>query len=148
MAFVRLIPVLGLIVGLLVLASPSFGAPPGRVVRVGLLYPVSTNFDPVKNRFDRELVEGLRELGYTPGRDVVCEFMSAAGRGQETLAPLTAELLAAKVDMLVVPGTVAVLEAAKVTKTVKLPRSGCSSSKRRSRSWNASPCSGIRASRR
>ena len=125
-AFVRVIPFLGLIVGLLVLASPSFEAPPGRVVRVGLLYPISTNFDPVKNRFDRELVEGLRELGYTPGRDVVFEFRSAAGRGQETLAPLTAELLAAKVDMLVVPGTVAVLEAAKVTKTVPIVMVGTS----------------------
>jgi putative ABC transport system substrate-binding protein len=125
-AFVRLIPFLGLIVGLLVLASPSFGAPPGRVVRVGLLYPVSTNFDPVKNRFDRELVEGLRDLGYTPGRDVVFEFRSAAGRGQEAFAPLTAELLAAKVDMLVIPGTVAVLEAAKVTKTVPIVMVGTS----------------------
>jgi putative ABC transport system substrate-binding protein len=42
------------------------------------------------------------------------------------LAPLTAELLAAKVDMLVIPGTVAVLEAAKVTKTVPIVMVGTS----------------------
>lgn len=56
-------------------------------MRVGLLYPVSSNFDPATNRFDRELVEGLRELGYTPGRDVVFEFRSsgcAAGRTSST----------------------------------------------------------------
>jgi hypothetical protein len=72
---------LGLIVAILVLVSASFAAPPGRVVRVGLLYPISPNFDPATNRFDRELVEGLRELGYTPGRDIVFEFRSAAGGG-------------------------------------------------------------------
>lgn len=48
-------------------------------MRLGLLYPISPNFDPAKNLFDRELVEGLRELGYTPGRDVVFEFRSGAG---------------------------------------------------------------------
>ncbi len=73
---------LGLIVAILVLVSTAYAAPPGRVVRVGLLYPISPNFDPATNRFDRELVEGLRELGYTPGRDVVFEFRSAASGGQ------------------------------------------------------------------
>jgi putative ABC transport system substrate-binding protein len=111
---------LGLIVAILVLALASFGAPPGRVVRVGLLYPISPNFEPTTNQFDRELVEGLRELGYTPGRDVVFEFRSAAGGGPQLLPQLAAELVASKVDMLVTPGTVAALEAAKVTKTVPI----------------------------
>jgi putative ABC transport system substrate-binding protein len=107
-------------VAILVLALASFGAPPGRVVRVGLLYPISPNFEPTTNQFDRELVEGLRELGYTPGRDVVFEFRSAAGGGPQLLPQLAAELVASKVDMLVTPGTVAALEAAKVTKTVPI----------------------------
>ena len=100
------------------LTSPVHGGPPGRVVRVGLLYPISPNFDPVANQFDRELVEGLRELGYTPGRDLVFEFRSAAAGTR--LPDLAAELIAAKVDMLVTPGTIAALEAGKVTKTVPI----------------------------
>ena len=111
---------LGLVVAVLVLVSTAFAAPPGRVVRVGLLYPISPNFDPATNRFDRELVEGLRELGYTPGQDVIFEFRSAAAGGPRKLPQLAAELVASKVEMLVIPGTVAALEAAKVTKTVPI----------------------------
>jgi putative ABC transport system substrate-binding protein len=117
---IRMTSWLGLIVAILVLVPASFAAPPGRVVRVGLLYPISPNFDPATNRFDRELVEGLRELGYTPGRDIVFEFRSAVGGGPGLLPQLAAELVATKVDMLVTPGTVAALEAAKVTKTVPI----------------------------
>ena len=113
-------PGLGLFVAILVLVSAAVAAPPGRVVRVGLLYPISPTFDPSTNPFDRELVEGLRELGYAPGRDVVFEFRSAATGGVPRLAQLTAELVDSKVDMLVTPGTVAALEAAKVTKTVPI----------------------------
>jgi putative ABC transport system substrate-binding protein len=120
MPLARLIGCLSLIVTFLVIASVSFGAPPGRVVRVGLLYPISPNFDPAKNRFDRELVEGLRELGYTPDRDIIFEFRSAAGRGPQVLPKLAEELVTTKVDMLVIPGTEAVLAAAKVTKTVPI----------------------------
>jgi putative ABC transport system substrate-binding protein len=89
-------------------------------VHFGLPYPISPTFDPTANRFDRELVEGLRELGYTPGRDVVFEFRTAAGGGPHLLPQLAAELVASKVDMLVTPGTVAALEAAKVTKPVPI----------------------------
>ena len=111
---------LSLVMTILLLAPDSLGAPPGRLVRVGLLRPISPDFDPAKNQFDRELVEGLHELGYTPGRDVVFEVRSAAGRGPQVLPQLAAELVAAKVDMLVTPGTVAALEAAKVTKTLPI----------------------------
>jgi len=110
---------LALVAVLLLLGSVASAGPPGRVVRVGLLYPISPNFDPATNRFDRELVEGLQELGYTPGRDVVFELRSAAGSGAR-LPQLAAELVAAKVDMLVTPGTQAALDASKVTKMVPI----------------------------
>src|SRR5207244_13552189 len=101
---------LTLIVALLAVASACFAAPPGRVVRVGLLYPISPDFDPAKNPFARELVEGLRELGYRPGRDIVFELRSAAAPGTR-LPQLAAELISAKVEMIVAPGTQAVLDA-------------------------------------
>jgi len=104
---------------MLAAVSTCLAAPPGRVVRVGLLYPISPDFDPAKNPFDRELVEGLRELGYRPGRDIVFELRSAASPGAQ-LPQLAAELVASKIEMIVAPGTQAVLDAARVTKTVPI----------------------------
>src|SRR5262249_32048597 len=81
----------------------------------------AAKFDPIGNAFDRELVDGLRELGYTPDRDVVFEFRSARDLAEpEALAQLTAQLIATKVDLLLVLGTQPVLEAAKVTNTVPI----------------------------
>ena len=105
-----------MLAALLGLACATVAAPPGRVVRVGLLYPISPNFDAEKNAFDRELVDGLRELGYRPGRDVVFTLRSAAGVNS-VLPQLAAELVATDVEMVVAPGTQAVINAAKATKT-------------------------------
>jgi len=102
-------------------ALTSFAAPPGHVVRVGIIKAFAPKFDPIANPFDRELVDGLRELGYTPDRNVVFEFRSARDlAGVEALAQLTAQLIASKVDLLLVLGTQPVLEAAKATKTVPI----------------------------
>jgi len=115
-----------LVVAIFGLVTVSFAGPPGHVVRVGLLYPIVPNFDPATNLFDRELVAGLRELGYVPGRDVVFEFRSGAGGGPTRLPPLATELVASKVEMMVTPGTSAALEAAKVTKTIPIIMVGTS----------------------
>lgn len=117
---------IAIVLAIVAAAPTSVAAPPGRMVRVGLLYPISPNFDPANNRFDRELVEGLRELGYTPGREIVFEFRSASQGGPRSLPRLAGELVAAPVDMLLTPGTVAALEAAKVTKTVPIVMVGTS----------------------
>ena len=94
-------------------ALTSSAAPPGHVVRVGIIKSFAPKFDPIANPFDRELVDGLRELGYTPDRDVVFEFRSGRDlAGAEALAQLAAQLIASKVDLLLVLGTQPVLEAA------------------------------------
>jgi putative tryptophan/tyrosine transport system substrate-binding protein len=111
---------LGLVVLALVVALDVSAKPPARVVRVGLLYPIRPTFDPENNRFDRELVGGLRDLGYTPGREIVFEFRSAAAGGPSLMPGLLGEILASKVDMLVTPGTQPALEAARVTKTTPI----------------------------
>ncbi|HYX64665.1 MAG TPA: ABC transporter substrate-binding protein [Burkholderiales bacterium] len=125
MRLFRWVRAAGLILAGLALISECYAAPPGHVVRVGLLYPISADFDPAKNPFDRELVEGLRELGYQPGRDVVFELRSAASVPSR-LPGLAAELLAAKVDMVVAPATQPVLAAAAATKTVPIIMVGTS----------------------
>jgi putative ABC transport system substrate-binding protein len=46
-------------------------------------------------------ITGLKELGYEPGRNIILEFRYAEGRA-DRLHSLIAELLAEKVDVLVV----------------------------------------------
>src|SRR5712692_892152 len=98
---------------------PAGAEPPGRTVRVGVLAPIATSFDPATNRVAKELFAGLQALGYTPGRDIVFEFRSAQGIAG-ALPSLATELVAAKPDLLLITGTEAVLTAAQITKTVPI----------------------------
>src|SRR5450759_4639505 len=63
--------------------------------------------------------EGLRELGYEEGRNIVIEYRWADGK-YERFPALIAELIAAKVDVLVTAGTPAALAVKKATTTVPL----------------------------
>jgi putative ABC transport system substrate-binding protein len=102
------------------LLTPLAGAgPPGHTVRVGFLGGVAPTFDPAANPDQREFVEGLRELGYTLGRDVVVEYKSAPGDPKVWLQ-LAAELVSSKPDMLVTQFYGQTLAAAKATKTIPI----------------------------
>jgi putative ABC transport system substrate-binding protein len=63
--------------------------------------------------------QGLRDLGYVDGRNVVIEFRDAEGK-LERLPALAAELVARKVDVIVVGGTVAALVAKEATRTLPI----------------------------
>jgi putative ABC transport system substrate-binding protein len=63
--------------------------------------------------------EGLRELGYEEGRNIVIEYRWAEGQ-YERFPTLVAELIAAKVDVIVTAGTPAALAVKKATTTVPL----------------------------
>ena len=63
--------------------------------------------------------EGLRELGYEEGSNIVIEFRWADGEYDRFAAPV-AELIAAKVDVIVTAGTPAALAVKKATLTVPL----------------------------
>jgi len=103
-----------------ILALPSVASPSGHLLRVGILEPFAPSFDPVSNPSHRAFVEGLRELGYAPGRDVVFEYRSALGGGSAELAKAASELLAAKVDVLVAAGPRPILAATQATTTVPI----------------------------
>ena len=61
--------------------------------------------------------QGLRDLGYVEGRNVVIEIRDADGK-LERLPDLAAELVALKVDVIVVGGTSGALAAKRATRAV------------------------------
>jgi putative ABC transport system substrate-binding protein len=63
--------------------------------------------------------QGLRDLGYVEGRNVVIEYRSAEGK-YERLPALAAELVALKVDVIVVTSTPAALAAKQATRTIPI----------------------------
>jgi ABC-type uncharacterized transport system substrate-binding protein len=63
--------------------------------------------------------QGLRDLGYVEGRNLVIEFRSAEGKF-ERLPALAAELVALKVDVIVVPSTAPALAAKQATRTLPI----------------------------
>jgi putative ABC transport system substrate-binding protein len=63
--------------------------------------------------------EGLRDLGYVDGRNIVIEYRWAEG-SYERFPSLIAELLAMKVDVIVTAGTPAALAVKKATTSVPL----------------------------
>jgi putative tryptophan/tyrosine transport system substrate-binding protein len=84
----------------IVLTGLAAAGPPGHTVRVGILAIIPPTFDPSVNPNAREFVAGLRELGYTPGQDIVFEYKSAQG-DVKVLPQLAAELLSSKPDVIV-----------------------------------------------
>jgi putative tryptophan/tyrosine transport system substrate-binding protein len=106
-----------LLAACIALLPAARAAPPGHTVRVGVLFPIAPSFDPAVSPVARELFDGLRELGYTPGQDIAFEFRSAEGNA-EALPRLANELVALKPDLLLITGTEAVLSAAEIIKTI------------------------------
>ena len=64
-------------------------------------------------------LQGLRDLGYVEGRNVVIEYRYGEGQNFEQLPALAAELVALKVDVIVaIAGTLAALAAQQATGTI------------------------------
>ncbi len=77
-----LLAILVAAVGLPVLAVPhlTHAQPPGKVPRVGVLTPQKSTEPPTLQRepFER----GLRELGWTPGANIIIEYRYAEGQNE------------------------------------------------------------------
>jgi len=68
-------------------------------------------------------LQGLRDLGYVEGRNVVIEYRDAEGK-PERIPALAAELLALKVDIVFAPSTPAALATKQATRTVPIVFAG------------------------
>ena len=92
----------------------------GKVWRIGYL---ATQHREAQSHLIQAFEGGLRERGYTPGRDLVIEYRFAEGR-VERLAELAADLVRLKVDVIVTgvnPNTIA---AKKATTTIPIVMAG------------------------
>ena len=90
-----------------------------KVIRIGILAGNRAASPHTLEAF----LQGLRDLGYVEGRNVVIEFRDAEGK-PERLPTLAAELLALKVDIVFAPSTPAALATKRVTGTVPIVFAG------------------------
>ena len=91
------INVLTLCAMLLALCSSAQAQQPTKVPRIGYLSPTSPSVSPARIEAFRQ---GLRELGYVEGKNIVIEYRYAEGKF-DRLPALAAELVRLKVDLIV-----------------------------------------------
>src|SRR5450631_2155787 len=87
---------------------------PTKIARIGYLASNLTNQSPLE-----AFRQGLRDLGYDEGRNVVIEYRDAQGK-LEPLPALAVELVALKVDVIVASSTAAALAAKQATTVVPI----------------------------
>ena len=101
------------------LFAPGFsaeGEQPAKVPRIALLSPVSPSAaSPYIEAFRR----GLRELGYTEGKNIVIEYRFAEGK-LDLLPELAAELARLKAEVIVVGGIPGALAVKKATSSIPI----------------------------
>ena len=104
------------ILALSLLAAPLAAQQAAKIARIGYL-----TVDMAANPHVREaFLQGLRDLGYVEGRNVVIEYRDAEGKF-ERLPARAAELVALKVDVIVTAGgTLPALAAKQATKTIPI----------------------------
>jgi putative ABC transport system substrate-binding protein len=99
--------------GLVVAPLAAEAQPVARMVRIGLLELDVAAEEP---RSREAFFQGLRDLGYVEGRNLVIEYRDAAGK-VERFPALAGELVALKVDVIVTAGGTLAAQAAKQATT-------------------------------
>ncbi|MBI3826880.1 MAG: ABC transporter substrate-binding protein [Candidatus Rokubacteria bacterium] len=89
--------------------------PAAKIARIGFLANNPAGSPHLREAF----LQGLRDLGYVEGRNVVIEYRSAEGKWDRFPA-LAAELVALKVDVIVAANSLAVLPAKQATRTIPI----------------------------
>ena len=105
---------IGLVAGAAVWPLGADAQQAGKIARIGYLASNLANQGPVE-----AFRQGLRDLGYVEGRNVVIEYRDAQGK-LEPLPTLAAELVALQVDVIVASSTAAALAAKQATSVVPI----------------------------
>jgi putative ABC transport system substrate-binding protein len=101
---------------LLTTASTTQAQQPLKVPRIGFLIASSRSVNAARYE---AFLQGLRELGYEEGKNIVIEWRSAEGR-LDRLAALAAELIRLKVDVIVTAGPADTRAAKEATSTIPI----------------------------
>jgi putative tryptophan/tyrosine transport system substrate-binding protein len=101
---------------LLALCVPVDAQQPTKVRRIGFL---TTDFLSIGSARTEAFRQGLRELGYVEGKNIVIEWRSAEGK-LDRLPALAAELVRLKVDVIVTGGLGATRPANEATNTIPI----------------------------
>jgi putative tryptophan/tyrosine transport system substrate-binding protein len=112
-------PKFALLVGavLFALCVPASAQQAKKVPRIGFLSAVSSASIP-RNRIEA-FQQGLRELGYVEGKNIIIEYRYADGK-QDRLKEIVAELLRLKVEVIVTGGPTATRPAKEATSTIPI----------------------------
>ncbi len=115
----RKIGALALCALLFALSLSAQAQQPGKIPRIGFIsgrgIPTSATPDPNARAFQ----QGLRDLGYTEGKNIVLELRYAEGK-PDRAASLVSELLRLNVDVLVTPYSAAIDAAKQANKTIPI----------------------------
>ena len=85
-----------------------------RVPRIGILSP-----NPVASTYVKAFLQGLRDLGYVEGRNVILEYRDSSGRS-DRLAASVSELVMAGVDVIFANGSEATTAARQMTTSIPI----------------------------
>ena len=103
--------------GAMILSAPVVAAQsPVQAARIGVLDPGTASLRTVRYGAFRQ---GLKELGYVEGRDIVIEYRYAEGK-LERLPALAAELVRLNVDVILTSGDAGVRAAKQASQTIPI----------------------------
>ena len=110
------------LLGAFIATSASLGQAqqPGKVWKIGVLV---SGTEALNKSRDEGLRQGLRDLGYEEGKNIVLEYRFGEGK-TERLAALARELVEQKPDVIVVGGTSVTVAAKKATSTIPIVVAG------------------------
>src|SRR5262245_5411441 len=97
---------------LLTVSFPAAAQQGSKIPRIGYL-------SLARSAGTEAFLQGLKNLGYVDGQNIVIKFRFAEGQ-EDRFSDLAAELLHAKVDVIVVGGTAAAQAARRLTKTIPI----------------------------
>jgi putative ABC transport system substrate-binding protein len=103
-------------VTVVVVSAVALAQQPMKISRIGVLSTTSPSNVPTRLEAFRQ---GLRELGYVEGKNIVIEYRYAEGK-PERLPALAAELVSLKVDVIVISGPSPTRAAKEATATIPI----------------------------
>ena len=110
----KLVGIIALVIAFAMCGTVAQAQQPGKVPRIGFL--VASNSSANSDRI-AAFRDGLRELGYMEGKNIIVEYRQAEGK-LESLPKLAAELVGRHVDVIVTAGPADTRAAKNATSTV------------------------------